>query len=166
MGRVEKRYAVVQLGLSSRVWDPRTSVRIRAAPNFNMKYPQLILRIGLGVVFFYFGIMKFFNPVFWTSFIPVYIENLLPISINLFLYIQGLVEVIIGLALIFGFYTRLFSFLTASILFVIMVSLGFNDVTVRDFGLFMMAVSLIISGAGELSLDNKIKSKKSLQKDF
>ena len=43
-----------------------------------------------------------------------------------------------------------------------MVSLGFNDVTVRDFGLFMMAVSLIISGAGELSLDNKIKSKKSL----
>ena len=127
-----------------------------------MKYPQLILRIGLGVVFFYFGIMKFFNPVFWTSFIPVYIENLLPISINLFLYIQGLVEVIIGLALIFGFYTRLFSFLTASILFVIMVSLGFNDVTVRDFGLFMMAVSLIISGAGELSLDNKIKSKKSL----
>jgi len=127
-----------------------------------MKYPQLILRIGLGVVFFYFGIMKFFNPVFWASFIPVYIENLLPISINLFLYIQGLVEVIIGLALIFGFYTRLFSFLTASILFVIMVSLGFNDVTVRDFGLFMMAVSLIISGAGELSLDNKIKSKKSL----
>ena len=122
-----------------------------------MKYTQLILRIGLGVVFFWFGVDKFLNPVFWASFVPQYINSILPISMNLFIYLQGIIEAIIGLFIIIGLFTRISSFLAAIILVVIIISLGFNDVTVRDFGLLSIAIYLIFTGAGSLSLDNKKK---------
>ncbi|MBI2667180.1 DoxX family protein [Candidatus Woesearchaeota archaeon] len=124
-----------------------------------MKYTQLILRIGLGVVFFWFGIDKFINTEFWIGFVPDSIKNILPINLILFMYLQGIIESLIGILILIGFYTKIASFFAALILIGIIFFLGISDITIRDFGLLSIAVSLIFAGAGNLSLDNRRKSK-------
>lgn len=114
-----------------------------------------LLRIGLGIIFFWFGITKFTNIELWYSFIPPWLESLLPISVKMFLYIQGVIETLIGLFLIFGIFVRKSAFLAALILIVIIITVGFNDISLRDFGLLMIAISLMILGQGKYSISKK-----------
>jgi len=114
-----------------------------------------LVRIGLGLVFFWFGLDKCQDPDTWQGWVPVFIHNRLPIPINLFLVGQGAVEVILGLFLVLGFLTRFSSLICALILAGIIFFSGFNEVMVRDFGLLAMAVSLFISGPKRISLDRK-----------
>ncbi|OGW68638.1 MAG: hypothetical protein A2036_03225 [Omnitrophica bacterium GWA2_50_21] len=115
----------------------------------------LLTRVGLGVVFFWFGLDKCLDPDTWQGWVPVFIQNRLPISMNMFLVGQGVVEAVLGLLLVAGFLTRLASFLCCVILTGIIYFSGFNEVTVRDFGLLVMAVSIVISGPKSISLDQK-----------
>ena|SRR3989344_3651759 len=114
-----------------------------------------LLRLGLGIIFFWFGITKFTNIESWYSFIPPWLESLLPISVNMFLYIQGAIETLIGLFLILGIFVRKSAFLAALILIVIIITVGFNDISLRDFGLLMIAISLMILGQGKYSISKK-----------
>lgn len=129
------------------------------------KYVSLLLRLGLGVIFFWFGLTKFTNIESWYSFIPPWLESLLPISVNIFLYSQGVIETLIGLLLILGIYVRKSAFLAALILITIIFTLGFNDLALRDFGLLMISICLMMLGEGEVSLLNYFKNNnKSSQK--
>ena len=74
---------------------------------------------------------------------------------NLFLYIQGAIETLIGLFLILGIFVRKSAFLAALILIVIIITVGFNDISLRDFGLLMIAISLMILGQGKYSISKK-----------
>ena len=121
------------------------------------KFVPFLLRIGLGLIFFWFGFTKFTNLEEWLAFIPPWIESILPISINSFLYIQGAIETLIGILLIIGILVRLSSFVAALILITIIFTLGFNDLALRDFGLLMMALSLIILGSGELTIKSILR---------
>jgi len=114
-----------------------------------------LLRLGLGIIFFWFGITKFTNIESWYSFIPPWLESLLPISVNMFLYIQGAIETLIGLFLILGIFVRKSAFLAALILIVIIITVGFNDISLRDFGLLMIAISLMILGQGKYFISKK-----------
>lgn len=113
-----------------------------------------ILRLGLGGVFFWFGVDKCLDPESWQGWVPVFIQNRLPISMNLFLIGQGIAEAILGLFLVAGFLTRFSSFLCALILAAIIYFSGFNEVMVRDLGLLAMAFSMLAAGPGILSLDH------------
>ena len=114
-----------------------------------------LLRIGLGIIFFWFGITKFTNVQDWLRYIPPWLQSLIPISMNLFLYIQGAIETLIGLFLILGIFVRKSAFLAALILIVIIITVGFNDISLRDFGLLMIAISLMILGKGKYSISKK-----------
>ena len=114
-----------------------------------------LLRIGLGIIFFWFGITKFTNVQDWLRYIPPWLQSLIPISMNLFLYIQGAIETLIGLFLILGIFVRKSAFLAALILIVIIITVGFNDISLRDFGLLMIAISLMILGQGKYSISKK-----------
>jgi uncharacterized membrane protein YphA (DoxX/SURF4 family) len=120
----------------------------------NKEYVPLILRIGLGIPFFWFGIDKFFNPIFWARFIPEYMKSLIPISINSFMYLQGTIEVLVGIFLIIGLFTRITSYLSSIILIVVIISVGFNNISLRDVGLLSISISLIYLNSGKLSIDN------------
>ena len=114
-----------------------------------------LLRIGLGIIFFWFGITKFTNVQDWLRYIPPWLQSLIPISMNLFLYIQGAIETLIGLFLILGIFVKKSAFLAALILIVIIITVGFNDVSLRDFGLLMIAISLMILGQGKYFISKK-----------
>jgi uncharacterized membrane protein YphA (DoxX/SURF4 family) len=104
---------------------------------------QFCLRLGLGLIFFWFGIDKFLHTYLWVGFIPSWMP--LPFSAEIFMYIQGLIETVLGLLLLGGFLLRYAAGLCALILFGITATMGFNDIMIRDFGLLTMAVALFFS---------------------
>ena len=113
----------------------------------------LLLRIGLGSVFLWFGIDKFFHSIVWQNFIPDWFPMLIPAEA--FILLLGVVETLVGILLLLGLFTRFAAGLAALMLIPIIISLGYNEIGVRDFGLFMLAFGLACLGAGEFSLDAK-----------
>jgi len=123
--------------------------------NKNKDYSVPIIRISLALVLLWFGIDEIINPENWFGYIPGQLSYILPFSLETFIFLNGIFEIIIGVLLLSGFYTRIVAFVAALHLLSITIAVGYNDVSVRDFGLTLMAVSLIFSGAGSFSLDNK-----------
>ena len=123
--------------------------------NKNKKYSTTIIRIGLALVLLWFGIDEIINPQNWFGYIPPWIASIMPLNLETFILLNGIFEIIIGILLLIGLYTRIIAFIAALHLLTITVAVGYNEIGVRDFGLTMMAISLVFSGAGVLSLDNK-----------
>lgn len=144
--------------------------------NKNKNHSADIVRIGLALVLLWFGTNQVFDsgsflgympawamphPAHMMHFPPIHVMHSSTINVNSIIIFNGISEIIIGLFLLIGLYTRIFAFIAAIHLFIIAFSLGYNDITVRDFGLALMAVSLVFSGSGELSLDNRLRKKNS-----
>jgi uncharacterized membrane protein YphA (DoxX/SURF4 family) len=101
-----------------------------------------VLRITLGAVPFLAGLDKFFNLLTdWGQYLNPTVEALLPISGSAFMGAVGVVEMIVGLAILAG-WTRIGGYVAAAWLVGIaanLVSAGmFYDVAVRD---LVMAVA-------------------------
>ncbi len=92
-----------------------------------------LIRVSIGLIFFWFGLDKLIHPLLWLGWIPKTILNIIPFSGNNFIYILGVVELVLGVLLIIGFLVRIVALFTALHLIGVIVSIGFNDVTVRDF---------------------------------
>jgi uncharacterized membrane protein YphA (DoxX/SURF4 family) len=136
----------------------------------NQKYSVTIIRLGIALVLLWFGINQMLDsgsfigyvppwamphPAHMMHFPPIHAAHDAGFDVNLMIRANGLLETIIGLFLLVGLYTRAFAFVATIHLFIISISLGYNDVAIRDFGLTLMALSLVFSGAGVLSFDNK-----------
>jgi len=128
----------------------------------NQKYSITITRIGLALVLLWFGIDELLNPEKWFSYIPSWLPSIIPFNIESFIILNGLVEIIIGILLLIGLYTRIIAFFAALHLLSITIAVGYNDIGIRDFGLLAMAISLVFSGAGFLSLDNRNKNEENI----
>lgn len=115
---------------------------------------RLLLRIGLSGVFLWFGIDKFIHPDIWVNYIPGWFPMLIPVSA--FILLMGVVESLIGLFVLIGFYTRICASIAALMMIPIIISLGYNEIGVRDFGILMLAVGIAALGAGEFSLDAQL----------
>jgi len=115
----------------------------------------------LALVLLWFGIDQIVNTENWFGYIPHSLSTTLPINFENLIIFNGIIEIIFGTLLLIGFYTRIIAFIVALHLFSVTITVGYNDVGVRDFGLTMMAISLIFSGAGVSSLDSiKLKNSK------
>jgi len=121
----------------------------------NREYSIVIIRVSLALVILWFGVNQIINPENWFSYIPLGITENLPLSLETIIMLNGIFEIMIGILLLIGFYTRIIALIAALHLLSITIAVGFNEIGVRDFGLTFMAVSLIFSGAGVYSLDNK-----------
>ncbi|MBI4155233.1 DoxX family membrane protein [Candidatus Woesearchaeota archaeon] len=118
------------------------------------KYGPLVLRLGLAIVLLWFGINEVLNPLLMAGYIPNWFTNLSPISINSFMILNGSFEILLGILLVLGLFTRIAAILTTLHLLFIIIALGYNEIAIRDFGLFMAALSLSLTKECYLSLDN------------
>ncbi len=109
----------------------------------------LTLRYGLALVFLWFGFSQLTNPGDWTSFVPVSIANFLPLPVTMIVLLNGLLEVVCGVLLVLNVAVRWAALLLALHLAGITVSLGYNSVAVRDFGLMMATFSLALLHPGK-----------------
>jgi len=104
------------------------------------------LRIGLGVGPFLAGLDKYFNLLTnWTAYISPLALRILPFSGRTFMHIVGVIEMIVGLAILTK-WTRLGSYVASAWLLLIainLVSTGmFFDVAVRDVEMALAAFVL------------------------
>ncbi len=117
----------------------------------------LLLRLGLGGVFVWFGIDKFFHPQFWSVFMPEWFSSVLPVELFTFIYLLGMFELIVGGLVLIGLYAKISAIICAAFLLGIIASLGLNDVMIRDAGLLFLALGISALGAGSKSLDSKFR---------
>lgn len=104
------------------------------------------LRIGLGLGPFLAGLDKFFNLLTeWSMYLSPLAERLLPVSGPTFMRAVGVVEMIVGLAILTA-WTRLGSYIATAWLLAIAVNLAstgmFYDLAVRDVEIAIAAYTL------------------------
>lgn len=104
------------------------------------------LRVGLGLGPFLAGLDKFFNVLAdWGMYLNPMVERLLPISGGAFMRVVGVVEMVVGLAILAG-WTRIGGYVAAAWLLAIsvnLVSMGmFYDLAVRDVEIAIAAYTL------------------------
>ena len=104
--------------------------------------PVLALRLGLSLVFIYAALHMLLDPQNWLGFVPNWIGKL--IDPKLFLTIHSIFELLLGLAILFGWFLEPASLIAALDLAAIIVFFGVDDITFRDFGLVMAAVALFL----------------------
>lgn len=105
-----------------------------------------VMRIGLGLAAFLAGLDKFFNLLAnWTGYISPLALKALPFSGQTFMYIAGVIEMIVGLAIL-SKWTRLGAYVAAIWLLLIAINLvstgHYFDVAVRDVEMALAAFVL------------------------
>jgi len=120
------------------------------------KYAPVIARLGVGIVFFIFGIWQLSNPSSWFGYIPDFILNA-GIFPGYVIFFNGILDFLIGFALLTGFFLRPAAALGILHLIITTTTLGFNDVSVRDFGLLVVLISVFLHGPDYFCLGKRYK---------
>jgi uncharacterized membrane protein YphA (DoxX/SURF4 family) len=103
------------------------------------------LRLAYGLVPIVAGADKFFNLLTdWSKYLPAQVASLLPLPVDKFMLIVGVIEIVAGLAVLTKF-TRLGAYVVMVWLLLISVNLilgGYFDVAVRDIVMALGAYTL------------------------
>lgn len=121
------------------------------------KHSPVVLRIGLSLVFLWFGVDQIIHPNAWLGFIPDWVVSLTSISAPTIVYLNGLFEIIFGTALLFGIFTRFVAFVLFLHMADITIMVGLDSIGIRDFGLSIAMLVVWINGSDLFSLDNFIR---------
>ena len=107
--------------------------------------PYWALRIAFVAVPFLAGLDKFFNILaHWDKYLSPRAQHLLPVSATTFMHFAGIIEMIVGIAILTR-WTRLGSYVAAAWLVGIALNLlaaGFLDVALRDLVMAVAAYTL------------------------
>lgn len=112
----------------------------------------IVLRLAMAGVFLWFGTAQLVNPNDWTGFLPEFLLNT-QYSPNLFVFLNGLMEVILAVFLIPGIYVRFSALILSLHLFGIAWLVGINPIGIRDAGLAFATLAVSLNGYDVLSLD-------------
>jgi uncharacterized membrane protein YphA (DoxX/SURF4 family) len=119
------------------------------------KYAPTVLRIGLALVFLWFGTQQLFHTSSWTNLIPDTIIQMSHLNAVIWVHINGSMEIVFGICLLLGFFTQVSSLILALHLAVIALDVGiFTSIGVRDFGLTIATFSIFLNGITNFSLDS------------
>ena len=122
------------------------------------EYAPIVLRISLSLVFLWFGFTSVFNYETLVGYLPEFAYSL-EISLQSIMLLNGIFEIVLGILLIIGLFTRVVAFILFLHTLGIMFSLGYNAVAVRDFGLALATFSVFLHGADKWCFDKKLKNK-------
>lgn len=107
--------------------------------------PWMALRFGVGLTATLAGLDKFFNLLAdWTTYISPLAAHLLPFSPHTFMGIVGVIEILVGAAILTG-WTRLGAYVASVWLLGVaanLVAAGFFDIAVRDVVMSIAALTL------------------------
>ena len=132
-------------------------------------YAPVVVRIGISLVFLWFGLHELTDAASFVGWLPDFITNphgmmmggMQMMHVNFtplrFVYGNGIFEVVFGLLLLLGLFTRVSAFLLGIHLLGIAFSIGYNEIGVRDFGLTLATFSIFLYGADIWCLDRKRK---------
>ena len=116
-------------------------------------FSPVVLRIGIALVFVWFGISQLADPASWTGYVPDYVMSISGLAVTTIVYLNGIFEIIFGSMLLFGLFTRLAALLLALHILDITLIVGFDSTGVRDFGLSIATIAIFLQGVDWFSLD-------------
>lgn len=118
------------------------------------KYTPMIARYGVSFVFLVFGIWQIVNPESWLGYLPHFAFGfgINPLTL---LILNGIFDLIIGISLATGIFLRFFSVLGVIHLLGIEITLGFNDILIRDIAIMIVLFSVFLKGKDEWCFGNK-----------
>ncbi|OGI60978.1 hypothetical protein A2641_01650 [Candidatus Nomurabacteria bacterium RIFCSPHIGHO2_01_FULL_37_25] len=102
------------------------------------------LRVGLAITFMWIGVLIFKNPEAWGGYLQPWAAGLLPIPIDQAMIGTAILDITIGAFLLFDFLPWLAAFIGAVHLIIVLTVSGITDITVRDIGLLVAALALMI----------------------
>jgi len=117
------------------------------------QYAPATVRIGAALVFIWFGLEQLLSASEWMGWLPNYALSL-PMSAITLVELNGTLEAVSGLLLLVGLYTRLTASLLAFHMAHIISVVGYGEIGVRDFGIFMATLSIMLHGVDDFSLDS------------
>ncbi len=116
----------------------------------------------MGIIFGYFGLLAIINPTLeaakWLSQTSVLLIEYV-ITTSVFMIILGFLQLGVATLLISDKYTKVALLIAACLLFGIIVNLGFNEISLRDFSLLAGIGYLYFSMEQENELVADLKSK-------
>lgn len=121
------------------------------------KYAPAVLRIGLALVFLWFGFSQLGDTTSWERLIPSFVTGVSGLDASTLVTFNGAFEVVFGICLLFGFFIRVSSLLLAvhmvHITFTLFMAQGLGAIMIRDFGLAMASIALFMMGVHCFSVD-------------
>jgi len=119
---------------------------IKKIPKCNVDAGLLVLRIGVGLIFVVSGWMKVSN----LSMTMGYFAQM---GFSAFwVYLVSLVELVGGVAVLLGTYTRFFSGLLAIVMLVAIYVVGANMAVMTPVAVFFSCLALTLSSGGKYSV--------------
>lgn len=112
--------------------------------NTHQQYGLAVLRLGLAGVIFWFGFSQLLDAQSWIPWVPLWAENLSGLSDIQIVYLNGLLESAIAIALALNFYTRYTALILAVHMAGLVLEIGFNDIGMRDLAIGTAALSLAL----------------------
>lgn len=94
-----------------------------------------LLRFGLVAVYLYFGFSQLADPEAWAGIVPDWATSISTLEAVTIIFLNAIFEIIFALLLASGVWARWVSFILGVHLAVITITVGFNPVGARDFGL-------------------------------
>ena|SRR3989338_2733959 len=118
------------------------------------KYPPFapaVLRIGLSLVILWFGFSQLTDQQSWLSYVPASMQQMHARMMGFpepstFVLLNGAFEVALGVLLLSGVWIRPVAALLALHMLGIMLSLGYNEIAIRDFGLMAGFIAVMLHG--------------------
>ena len=106
----------------------------------------ILLLSGLALVFGWFGIDKFRNTFMWVGFLPSWMDGFLGYSKDIWIAVIGAIEILLAVMIVIPVrrVRQTGASLMALHLLGILTQVGWNDIAVRDIGLLMSSVALLM----------------------
>lgn len=109
----------------------------------------------MAAVILWFSLQQFMHPDMWTAYVPDSAVSLTGLSAQVLVYGNAIFELIFGMFLVLGIYTRISAVLLAVHLLDIMWIVGYGEIGVRDFGLALALITVALNGADMLCAEYK-----------
>lgn len=102
------------------------------------------LRVGLAITFLWIGVLIFKNQEAWGGYLQPWAAGLLPIPLAQAMIGTAILNVTIGAFLLFDFLPWLAASVGGIHIVIVLTTSGITDITVRDIGLLVAALAIVI----------------------
>jgi hypothetical protein len=122
---------------------------------------HIVMRLGLAFVLGWFGVQELRSPSQWAVFVPSFVGNISPVSVNDLVLVHGFFLLLASCSIVAGLLYLPGCLLAMGLLAEILFGLwwdsgGISDLVIRDVGLFALAVALAIDPSRFWHLDNAL----------
>ncbi len=115
------------------------------------RFAPLLLRVGLAAVILWFGTNQLLEPSLWVSWVPAWTSALGTDAMTV-VYLNGAFEVVAGVLLLLGCWTRLVAFAIFLHMCLIILDIGMSPTGVRDAGIAVGLLALAMQEGDRYSL--------------